>query len=199
MTDTSYDRFLAAYQSDQPPPWDSGIVPPEVQAFAGQTTPGRALDVGCGTGVSSVFLAASGWQVTGVDWIELALDQARERAEQAALPANQVVFLRADAGSRSFLPDHPPVSLWLDVGCLHSFPPEARQHYAQHAGRLVLPGGTLLLYAFAPYERDGEPRGLAPEDVMALFTPAFGVVSVQHGQEITDPDKASAWYRLRRA
>lgn len=202
MTDSAnYERFLSAYQDDQPPPWDSGIVPPEVRALVeggNPLIPGDALDVGCGTGASSVYLALHGWRVTGVDWIERALERAQERARQAGLNADNPRFVRADAGSIDFLPDHPAVSLWLDVGCLHSFSPEGRAHYAHHAARLVAPGGTLLLYGFAPHERDGQRRGLSPEAVAALFAPAFTVVSVQHGLEATDLSMASAWYRLRR-
>lgn len=203
MTDsTNYERFLSAYHDDQPPPWDSGIVPPEARALVeGEQplAPGHALDVGCGTGISSVYLALHGWQVTGVDWIERALERAGERARQAGLSADNPRFVRADAGSADFLPDHAAVSLWLDVGCLHSFAPEGRASYSRHAARLVAPGGTLLLYAFAPHERDGQQRGLSPEDVAALFAPAFTVVSVQHGLEATDQSTPSAWYRLRRA
>ena len=77
------ERFQAAYAAPQAPPWDSNIVPPEVRALVEDTSPwppGRALDVGCGSGTSAVYLAAHGWQVTGVDWIAAALDQARQRA-----------------------------------------------------------------------------------------------------------------------
>ena len=203
MTDSSnYDRFLSAYQGDQSPPWDSGIVPPEVCALVEGEHPlvqGHALDVGCGTGVSSVYLALNGWQVTGVDWIERALERANERAQQAGLSAGNPRFVRADAGSAKFLPDHTAVSLWLDVGCLHSFAPEGRANYARHAARLVAPGGVLMLYAWGLHERDGEQRGLSPDDVAALFAPAFTVMSIQHGQEATDQSKPSAWYGLRRA
>ena len=81
-----YERFADAYAADTPPPWDSGIVPPEVRALVEGDqllTPGRALDVGCGTGLSSVYLAQHGWRVTGLDWIETALEQARARAGRA--------------------------------------------------------------------------------------------------------------------
>ncbi len=198
---TGYERFLSAYQDDQPPPWDSGIVPPEVRALVeGESPlpPGRALDVGCGTGVSSVYLARHGWLVTGVDWVEAALERARERARRAGLPADNPLFARDDAAAPGFLRDHPPVSLWLDVGCLHSFSAEARAMYAGHAARLVQPGGTLLLYAWGRHARDGQERGLSPQDVAALFAPAFTVAAVQHGQEATDQSKPSAWYILRR-
>src|SRR6516225_10946530 len=56
-------------------------------------TPGRALDVGCGTGDSSIYLAQHGWQVTGVDFTPKALEKARVKA--SAANAN-VSFLHAD-------------------------------------------------------------------------------------------------------
>ncbi len=194
-----YERYRAAYDSPEPPPWDSGIVPPEVRALVeGERPlpPGRALDVGCGTGVSAVYLAAHGWQVTGVDWVEAALERARRRAARAGLGAGQIRFVRANAESRDFLPHHPPVSLWLDVGCLHTFSPEARRVYAGHAARLVRPGGVLLLYAWGRHIHQGIEVGLDPEDVSALFA-AFGVEGVALGREATDESRPAAWYTLR--
>ena len=40
---------------------------------------GSALDLGCGSGVWGVKLAERGWQVTGIDMVEKALQRARER------------------------------------------------------------------------------------------------------------------------
>ncbi len=205
MTDTPplppYERYLAAYSADAPPPWDSGIVPPEVRALVegdSPLPPGRAFDAGCGTGVSSVYLASHGWQVTGSDWIEAALEKARARAAQAGLSEEQVRFVRADLTAPDALPDHPPVSLWLDVGCVHGFSPEARAVYAAHATRLVAPGGILLIYAWGRHERDGHLAGLDQEDAAAAFAPAFTLVHADHGQEATNTAVPAAWYTLRR-
>ncbi|MGB9307685.1 MAG: class I SAM-dependent methyltransferase, partial [Mycobacterium sp.] len=38
---------------------------------------GRALDLGCGTGTDTIYLATHGWDVTGVDMVPKALDIAR--------------------------------------------------------------------------------------------------------------------------
>lgn len=198
---TRYERFLSAYAAGALP-WDSGIVPPEVRALVeggSRLPPGRALDVGCGTGVSAVYLAANGWQVTGVDWVEAALERARARAAAAGLAADNPVFIRADAANPGFLPQHPPVSLWLDVGCLHSFAAAEQVIYAGHAGRLITPGGALLLYAWGRHERDGQERGLDAPDVAALFAPAFTIVSAAQGWEATDQSRPAAWYILRRS
>lgn len=196
-----YDRYVAAYAAESPPPWDSGIVPPEVRALVeGDTplSPGYALDVGCGTGVSSVYLAAHGWRVTGVDWVEAAVEQARARAAEAGVAANQARFVRADVTAPDLLPGHPAVALWLDVGCLHGLPRAGQVAYAGHAARLVQPGGLMRLYVWGRHERDGQLAGLDPDDVQALFAPAFALSAVVAGVEVVDTSIPSAWYALQR-
>jgi methylase of polypeptide subunit release factors len=50
------------------PPWDTGISPPELIDFINSNPPGKALDIGCGTGTNAIRLAKEGWRVTGVDF-----------------------------------------------------------------------------------------------------------------------------------
>jgi ubiquinone/menaquinone biosynthesis C-methylase UbiE len=57
-------------------------------------SPGTALDVGCGTGAMALKLAQSGWSVTGVDWVEKAINLATEAAEARGLEAT---FFAGDA------------------------------------------------------------------------------------------------------
>lgn len=174
-------------------PWNSGIVPPEVITLVDTLPAGRALDVGCGTGTSSVYLACKGWAVTGVDFVPMAIRQAKARAQQAHV---QVDFYTADASRLDFLKT--PYDLALDVGCLHSLTPVQRQSYAAGLGRLVKPGGRYLLYAFAPREIAGQQVGITAEDVTALFANAFTITAIVHGQDRgVGPD--SAWYWLQRA
>ena len=67
-------------------PWDG---PPRVELVrlveGGALTParlppGRALDLGCGTGANLRYLASHGFEVTGVDFSTVALKVAHQRA-----------------------------------------------------------------------------------------------------------------------
>ncbi len=175
-------------------PWDTGVTPPEVVELVERwdPPPGRALDLGCGTGTNSLYLARYGWEVVGVDFSAIAVWRARRRARRARLP---VRFYRADVTDLGFLTG--PFDLALDIGCLHSIPPERQGRYAAEVARLVRPAGLYMLYAFLP-RPDGPPRrGIAPEEIHRLFSPAFTVERQEGGKDPSGP--RSAWYWLRRA
>lgn len=95
-------------------PWHQ-TEPPRLLADAVRSrSRGRALDVGCGAGAFSVYLAQNGFEVTGIDLIPRALELAEAHARTARAT---VTFVEADALSW----DSPePFDLVLDSGCLHS-------------------------------------------------------------------------------
>src|SRR4051812_1209788 len=74
-------------------PWDTGRPSTELQQVIRQKTiqPCRALELGCGTGTNSVWLAQQGFEVTGVDVAPLAIDRAKERASAAGVTVRFVV------------------------------------------------------------------------------------------------------------
>ena len=53
-------------------------------------TPGSALDLACGEGQNAIWLATLGWEVTGVDYSEVAIAKAKARAERDGVRANFV-------------------------------------------------------------------------------------------------------------
>lgn len=182
----------ARYDSGETP-WDTGIVPPEVAALvgSGQLTPGWALDLGCGSGVSSRYLARHGFRVAGVDIAQRALGRAAAQARAEGLPA---WFVRGDVADLSFL--HLAATIALDVGCFHSLPAERRPDYAASLASHLAPGSYYLLYAFTYALNDeADARGIGPADLV-LFARGFQLCSVQHG---TDRERASAWYLWQRS
>jgi SAM-dependent methyltransferase len=87
---TSYRLGFVPWASDRP---DRGLV--AVVEGEHALRPGRALDLGCGTGRNAIYLARHGWQVTGVDMIERALETARRAAERAGVA---VRWIAGDVG-----------------------------------------------------------------------------------------------------
>lgn len=175
------------------PPWDTEITPPEVVAYINdaEVVPGRALDLGCGTGTNCVALAQKGWDAVGVDFSLLAILRARRRARRARVA---VRFYQSDVTDLSFLKE--PFDLVLDIGCLHGVSQERHADYAEHVARLTRPGGVYMLYAFTPRESRGQMLGLSPQMVRDLFGPALVVERQEGGEDPTGP--SSAWYWLRR-
>ena len=53
--------------------------------------PGRALDIGCGTGTDTTYLAVHGWEVTAIDMVRKALTAARRKATAAGVAPRFVV------------------------------------------------------------------------------------------------------------
>lgn len=173
-------------------PWDTGITPPEIVALVDQLTPGRALDLGCGTGTNSLYLAKRGWQTVGVDFVPSAIWQAKRKARTEKTPVD---FYIADVTRLDFL--DAPFDLAVDVGCLHALSNEQRPAYARGLARLVRPGGVFLLYAFLPAQMGSRPVGISPDDLAATFQPAFQIEAQTLGQD-SGNGRASAWYTLRR-
>lgn len=181
-------------------PWDTGISPPElVEAIErpDAPAPGRALDLGCGTGTNSLYLARHGWQVTGVDFAAPAIARANARRQRAGRLPGSVRFLRGDVTALDSLALGEPFDLLFDLGCFHSLPAERRAGYAAGVIHCAAPGARYLLYGFLPSDTSARPPGVSPEEIRRLFGPAFTVEREVQGSDARA--RISAWYWLRRS
>ena len=183
------------------PPWDSGITPPEVVAFIERNSKrGRALDLGCGTGTNSIFLAQHGYQVTGVDFSPQAIATARQKSKRAGLVID---FHIGDVTRLEALGVRDSFDFVLDIGCLHAVDAEGRARYAEGIGRLTEPGSMFMLYAFSPRSVNERRHwlklrniGIAPDQVQKLFASHFALANIALGAD--RDDRQSAWYWFER-
>jgi len=151
---------LAYYQT---PPWDTGISPPELLDYIAAHSPGKALDLGCGTGTNSITLAKAGWQVTSVDFAQRAIRIARNKARRAAV---QVDFRLGDVTHLEPLKDQ--FDLIFDLGCFHSLSRKDHIKYLASIERLLSPQGSYLLYVFFKNNENELGPGIIENDVEDL-------------------------------
>jgi SAM-dependent methyltransferase len=179
-------------------PWDTDRVPSELSEAVDGVPPGRALDVGCGTGMQAVHLAKLGWDVTAVDAIDRALDKARARAEREGVTVD---WVKADVGQLPELFGEPRYGLVFDRGCFHDLPEATRAAYVRGVTAAAEPGATLLMLAFEPNRKPG-PAGVAEDEVRTRFADGWRFVS---REDDTGPAPSGPmakvprhWYRLQR-
>ena len=114
--------------------------------------PLRVLDIGCGYGRDSTYVAKSlGFRVLGIDISEKAIEMAKENA------------LKAQATKAEFkIMDFRNLQSYFDVilvsNLYHLLPPEGRRDLAEHIARLLGPDGMLYLNAISI--NDGEHYGV---------------------------------------
>lgn len=178
-------------------PWDTGITPPElVEVVEGcQVPPGRALDVGCGTGTNAIYLSQHGYQTQGVDVAWFAILMARRKARRAGVSASFLAGSVLDTGTPGGPAIVAPVDLVLDIGCLHSLPIAHHWPYGTMLQRVLCPEGFFLLYAWGPQELRERPVGITPTEIQTIIGDSFERVWVREGQE---HGASSYWYLFKR-
>ncbi|GAA3667609.1 class I SAM-dependent methyltransferase [Microbacterium marinilacus] len=163
MTDVpSPAEFWEARYADTERVW-SGRVNRVVADVAGPLAPGRSLDLGCGEGGDVLWLAARGWEATGVDLSPTAVSRARAAADAAGL-GESARFESADLAAWE---DEDRYDL-VTASFLQSWPVEIpREDILRRATGLVAPGGLILVVAHA-----GPPSWADPESVRSHPFPA---------------------------
>ena len=155
-------------------PWDIGK-PQKPFVTAADQVVSPVLDAGCGTGDTSLFLAAQGHQVTGVDFVETAIERARRKAAERGLAVRFLVkdaLTLGDWGER--------FASVIDSGLFHVFTDDHRRRYVQGLTQVVQPGGRLFLMCFSDEEPGTEgPRRVSRQELYDTFAGGWEIESVQ--------------------
>jgi SAM-dependent methyltransferase len=172
--------------------WDHGVPAPGLVELVQEMAPGRALDLGCGTGTNSVYLAQRGWDVTGVDMVPRALGLARRKAERAGVAPR---FVEGDVTRLRDFGVGDGYTLLIDAGCFHTLPADLRADYVDGVSEAAGPGSTLLLYGFVRPPRFAPMRaGVSTGEVRERFGGRWELVDDERADRRFD-----FWrYRLRR-
>jgi SAM-dependent methyltransferase len=163
---------------------------------------GRALDLGCGTGTDTIYLAKHGWEVTGVDMTPKALAIARCDATAAGVAPR---LIHGDVTRLDDLGVGDGYTLLLDFGCFHTLPDDQRPAYVTAVSHAAAPGATLLMFGFRRRGIAPVHAGMTVDEVRQRFTGAgWELISAERSvvnQKVIQRvgDLLELWcYRLRR-
>jgi SAM-dependent methyltransferase len=175
-------------------PWDGHPIAKNLEDLVEELPAGKALDLGCGTGDSSIYLAQHGWKVTGVDFVPRALDKARAKA--AATKA-AVDFVRADVTHLSQEGVGADFQLIVDNGCLHNMGDGDRDAYAREVSAVAAPDARLLIVAFLPGGRLGV-RGARPDEMGRRFANGWTLLSTGLERQLDEEQTPAHYYLYQR-
>jgi ubiquinone/menaquinone biosynthesis C-methylase UbiE len=181
-------------------PWGGGPRPELVRLIEGRTvtaaTHPRALDLGCGEGQDSLFLARHGFKVTAVDFSTRAIDTARKRAKGAGV-ADQTTFVVGDLTAESLPGVEGLFDFLFDGGSIDDIPSKDRAAAARLVTRVARPGAKFLMWCFFARRSElpfisltGPSRlgpGFEPGEVERLYGAAFAI------ERIDPPQHRGRW------
>jgi SAM-dependent methyltransferase len=146
--------------------------------------PGRALDLGCGTGRNSLWLARQGWMVTGVDASSVGLAVAADAAKAAGV---ELFLVEADLLTYPA----PPLAFELVVIANIHLSPEHRGDFYRRASHAVAPGGHLFVtgHHLDSLGRTGppDPERLFSVDMVATFASGLEIDVLERQEGPTQP------------
>lgn len=190
--DASAADFWEAHYAQSEQIWSgnpNGRLVEAVEALA----PGRALDLGCGEGADSVWLAAQGWQVTAADVSATAMSRGAVAATAAGV-ADRIDWQRHDFGATF------PEGTFDLVNASYLLSPLElpRGDILQAAARAVAPGGALVVLGHCgvpPWlETPPDLHFPTPEEELGLLDLAEGEWVVEamgtYDRPVTAPDGA---------
>ena len=154
------NRFMYAIWYFRRPPWDSGVTPPELMDFIKSRPAGKAIDLGCGTGTNCITLAQLGWQVTGLDFVPSAIQQARKKACQVGLDLDLRVADVTHLEEFDCLFDFA-----LDLGCFHNLSLYDKAAYLNQLDRIMRPESIWFVYGFLGLAEKPGSTGISSRDL----------------------------------
>ena len=138
-----WDKFYS--DKEKPVPFFKNIPDENLISYfhRGLLKQGKALDVGCGKGRNSFYLAQRGFEVVGVDFSKTSIEMGKQIAKEQSLKVNflcQSIF-DFECKKESF-------DFVYDSGCLHHIKPHRRNQYLKTVLKYLKPEGYFAMTCF---------------------------------------------------
>lgn len=181
--------FEGIYEKSEDP-WTKPEPPEELAELVetGKIKPCRAIDIGCGRGYYSIYLASKGFDILGIDLSERAIQYARNNASGQGANTR---FMVLDLLNLQQLKEK--FDFVLEWGILHHIMPPQRKGYMENLSNLLNRGGRYLSVCFneqsPEFGEPGKKYRKSPigtmlyysslDELRELFSPQFRIIEAK--------------------
>jgi ubiquinone/menaquinone biosynthesis C-methylase UbiE len=160
--------------------WELGKPRPILVEFVekGLIKKGKALDLCCGAGTNTVYLAKKGFEVTAIDISQRAIKYAKEKAGRANVKINFMIQSFVDLP----FPDE-EFDFVFDMGCFHHVEIEDRASFIEGVHRVLKKSGDYLLTCFS-YKNGSAWNHFTEKQLISLFSGSFEINEIKHYSSI---------------
>ena len=164
-------------------PWDIGRPQKPFIDMADRIS-GSVLDAGCGTGDTALLFAGRGCHVTGIDFIEQAINRARRKAAERGV---QATFLVKDAMTLKERTER--FDNVIDSGLFHVFCDDDRRRYVEGLATVLKSGGRIFMMCFSDEEPGTQgPRRISKKELHDAFAEGWSIESIEPTRAEVRPD-----------
>jgi ubiquinone/menaquinone biosynthesis C-methylase UbiE len=156
----------------------------------GQIKKGKALDICCGAGTNTLYLAEKGFQVTGIDISPKAIKYAKEKARKTNTKIQFQIqnFLNLPFEDEEF-------DFVFDMGCFHHVLIKDRDTYINGVYRVLKTSGSYLMVCFS--HRNGPAwNHFTKEQITQLFSNHFKIKNIEHIASVEGDDYVRYFYAV---
>jgi ubiquinone/menaquinone biosynthesis C-methylase UbiE len=170
-----WERIYRNYPLDELG-WELGKPRPILVEFVEKSLvkKGKTLDICCGAGTNTVYLAKKGFDVTGIDISKTAIEYAKTKALQARAGIRFMVqdFLQLPFRDEEF-------DFVFDMGCFHHVRVEDRPTFIDGVQRVLKKGGSYMLTCFS-HKNGPAWNHFTKQQLIELFSPYFEMGEFRH-------------------
>ena len=139
---------------------------------------GKALDLCCGAGTNTLYLAQNGFDVTGIDISKTAIGIAKKKTLFANVHLDFLIesFVDLSFGDGKF-------DFVFDMGCFHHVHVEERAKFIAGVHRVLREGGIYMLTCFS-YRNGPAWNHFTRQQIIGLFSGFFELEQIRHNPSL---------------